>query len=55
MTLWEDLLVLRAKWAERCDGVVFVTETSATWKKAHDDLDEIIKAHTRAKVPYQEK
>ena len=61
MTLWEDLLVLRAKWEERTTSLEAIAkneiddEVIATLREVHQEIDAIIKMHTRSKVPYQEK
>jgi len=50
LSLWEELLILRAKWEERVDFKEATPEV-LVWQKAHDELDTLIKRHTRAKVP----
>jgi len=52
LSLWEELLILRAKWEERVDFKEATPEV-LVWQKAHDELDTLIKRHTRAKVPFE--
>jgi hypothetical protein len=54
LSLWEELLILRAKWEERIerpsDGMF---RSIDRLKQAHAELDEIIKRHTRTKAPLE--
>jgi hypothetical protein len=51
LSLWEELLILRAKWEERIDNTNPL-EVGQAWRKAHDELDVLIKNHTRVKAPF---
>ncbi len=53
LSLWEELLILRATWSERLKDrtIPFSVSLGEFWKTPHDELDEIIKRHTRVKVP----
>jgi hypothetical protein len=55
LSLWEELLILRAKWEERikqpahpADSIFKIDRL----KDAHVELDELIKRHTRTKAPF---
>ena len=52
LSLWEDLLILRAKWEERLKHPPGIfSPADLALKEFYSELDKIIKDHTRVKVP----